>query len=425
MEEIIFSSSFRSFLKSYSSPVARLLYRLIDIEYQHPTYKKMFNPNSGVNYITFRKDGQISFLPEGKKHIVLDSGEWAREGRQSGKPSKIVRRLFSAAGLKVLKDKDFEDFSNIYKATFSSEGNIFTVRSNKSIIDVYCDMEIGGSRESPLAKSCMNKRNDYLKLYHECRDVRILTLTKLDGLLYGRALVWTVNDITFMDRIYVAEDFLAESFLEFAKEQGWHHKLKYLSRDNKIDFITPTGECIALNLRLDLKTDFKCYPYIDTLSYGGDGWLSNREVDWLYEYSAVDGGRETRNEDEDDGTVYDEIDERTIDANDAVRITGGTHRGNWTHLDNVVLVNGRNYWMDDDCLRQVDGEYYHEDDVVYSDRDDVDYLIDDCVFSKSCDSYILSSDSTLIDEEYHHVDDVVDVLGIMYHKDNVPQEDTK
>src|SRR6187402_3220606 len=174
---ITYSDSFLDFLRGSRSKIARLLYRAKYLNY--PSYRLMLTTEE-IDYLSLRADGNISYLPADRQLKYNADGQWCRQGRQDGKPAKVIRKLFTKKALKLFKDSDFEGFANSYKAKFSDRLS-FQLRINRDIPDVY-DMDIapgGGS----LNNSCMNGEGDYLDIYKYCDSLRILILVDEEGLL--------------------------------------------------------------------------------------------------------------------------------------------------------------------------------------------------------------------------------------------------
>src|SRR5690606_6439674 len=123
----------------------------------------------------------------------------------------------------------------------------------------------------------------------------------------GRALVWETDcGKTFMDRVYTSYDWLDEKFIEYAKEQGWWTLEHYNDYKYKTRWVDPAGVQRKIYAKISLDTDFESYPYLDTFTYGKDGFISNDRDDTLYEYTETDGTRVG------DGMVYDEVDNEYI-----------------------------------------------------------------------------------------------------------------
>jgi hypothetical protein len=326
--------------------------------------------------------------------------------------------LFTKNALSLLKDNDFEIFNNKYKAKYSMNGFVFEIMPNKRIPHVY-DMELYDG-DSSLSGSCMNGDSNYLEMYANCKHLRILTLIK-DEKLAGRALLWNLQyegqDIVSMDRIYVAQDHLYDAFINYAKQNNMWHKLDYKSYSNKRDFINENGAGISYTFTVYTNTDFEEYPYIDTFTYGGDGYLTNSSGR-DYEYNNTDGTREG------DNIRIDEITDERISDEDAIYIDRGRYRDRTTHVDNAVRdVNDNWWWSEDDDIVKIGGdwypkdsdsiiyvdsndEYYLMDDCCYSDKDEQWYLSGDCVYSDYSETYILKSEAYKCGDNYYHEDDV-------------------
>lgn len=407
---IHYSRSFKQFLASSDSKVAKILWRL-----HNKSYSPLMVTNAEVDYITFRKDGTISYLPAGKEHKENDNGEWERDGRQNGRPAKVIRKLFHPRVHKFIKDVDFEAFSNAYKANFSDDGYVFKIHPNTEIKSIY-DMERLDGNGS-LNGSCMNGDVDYLDIYENCKQLRIVSLTNKDELLCGRALLWTINEeITFLDRFYVVKDFMYDMFVEFAKDNNFWYKQRYSSYEEKNRVINLEGEASYVKWTIHTPTDFDYYPYIDSFQYGNDGSLNNYDDCSQYTYAETGGERHG------DGT-YDEINDCNIDHDDAVYIERGDscyrHRtthvnncvsvdGEWYHEDDshIVLVNCQWYLKEDDAVCEVDGEWYLTEDCVWSDFTEEYHLDGDCVYSNHHSTYIPNDDAVEIFGEYYHENDV-------------------
>lgn len=408
MKKVIFSKSFIEFLRNSECRIATILYRLIN-----KRYDSLILVSDEINYLTFRNDGTISYLPAGKELMYNDNGDWAREGRQNGKPSKVIRKLFSKRVQKLFKDADFECFTNAYKANFNEDGYCFQLLPNIQIPSVY-EMEraIG---EGSLNNSCMNGDSEYLDIYKYCEKLQILILKDKNGLLCGRSLVWKISDdITLMDRIYVTQDFMYDKFLSFAKDSKYWTKKDFKSYDNKRTFINLLGEEIEKTFTVHTNTDFDNYPYIDTFQYGDDGSLNNYGSG-DYTYNNTDGTRDGDHS----GEVYDEINGEYISEDDSCYISAGErqYRDRSCHIDNcvevdgdwfynedenIVEVNGTWYKKDSGDICEVDGEYYIMDDCTYCERDDRYYLSDDCVYCEDDEEDVLRDEAVEIEDKWYH-----------------------
>lgn len=423
---VTFSESFASFLYAEADKGSRVAQLICNA--RHNTSFRMYQrilTNSEIDYITMRPDGLVSYLPHGKEHRTNERGEWAREGRQSGKAGKVIRKVFNEKILRFIEAKHFESFGNAYKAKFMDNGFKFELKDRACVKEVYNMRRAEG--EASLNSSCMNGDAIYLNMYEQCKDLRILVLTNKVGHLCGRALVWNVKHkeqtITFMDRIYVAEDYMYDLFTNYAREQAWWRKSNYKSMESKCRWVNPeTDETEEVAVEIRLNTDHDRYPYIDTFAYGGEGYISNNCMG-DYTYNNIDGSRDgddryEEEEDDHENETWDEINEEYISDDDAVQISNeyGNRRwrGRYTHQDNCVnaKVGYRDWhWFheDDDSVVKIGSDWYHTDyeDVVY--RADEEYdLSENCVQCETDGEYYESGDSDMIRSED----------GNYYHKEN-------
>lgn len=416
---IQFSESFKKFLEENKerSKVVNSLYQYVKKPYIK-AYRLMINEEE-INYITFRNNGMISYMPKGKEQLINDDGTWKKEGRQEGKPAKVIRKLFTDKAVKLFKESGLDCFNNIYKSYFNTELEL-TSLDRLSIKEVYkMDRRDGGGS---LNSSCMNGDSEYLDIYENCESLRILILKDKDGLLCGRALVWNIGELTLMDRVYVSDDYMFQMFFDYAQKNNMIRKYQQ-SWYNKSNWLKPNGEKFKEYFKIYTDTDWSKYPYIDTFSYGDNGFLTN-ESGFTYEYNETNGGRQG-GEDEHEGEVCDEIDGNYIDKDDSVMIEAGRYEGYITHYSNTVTtVDGVVYWVDsNEIVRLYNDDIVEIDDATCCDKTGNWYLSDDCHFvdcgeyENMCTHkdyviidvngnswYIDDSDITLINGEYYPID---------------------
>ncbi len=431
---VTFSESFKKFLeeeRDKGSKLAGLITRTLYWHTEYPMYRKVLT-TSEIDYITMRPDGMISYLPAGKQHKTNDRGEWSRDGRQSGKAGKVIRKIFTEEILRFIPAIEFETFGNAYKAKFMNNGFKFELKPRTEVDGVYGMRRASG--ESSLSGSCMNG-DSYMDIYECCKQLQILIMTNKEKELCGRAFVWQLNhenhgDITFMDRIYVAEDYMYDIFLNHAKENGWWRKSTYRKYEDRTVWVNPeTDKNETMKVRIELDTDHSRYPYIDTFSYGGDGWLENHTgSDYDYTYNKTNGSREgdgSNEEDNHDGESWDEIAEQYIDESDAVYLSSRgdrEYRDRTTHIHNCVeayVGNRRNtewFHEDDTHVVKIGSDWYHIHHNEIVRRADGEYdLEENCVYCETDSEYYESDDSDLIRTEggeYRHKMDDDDVIYI-------------
>jgi hypothetical protein len=439
MEPLVFSSSFQNFILLSNSRIAQAIARFLRYPHRNQTsvqfyayqrlYAKMFTTEE-INYLTFRMDGTISYLPTGKEHIVTESGEWSRKGRQNGKPGKVIRKLFTPLAQKLFKDHDFENFTNQYKAHYCEDLTI-ELRDNEEIPSVYRMIASDFS-------SCMQGEPErYFDIYKNCEDLKILTLTSPTGMLMARALVWTATakyhkggdfveeTVTFLDRVYASSEFMLEIFFEYASDKKWWRKRHQTSSDKR-SFYNADGDGVNAEMTIELDTDFEKYPYIDTMSFGDDGSLSNRNGQ--YDYDDTDGGRSGdyrfEGDDDHDGETYDDINDEYISDEYASYIDMGEKAGLMTHCDNVVHINGYTYWEEDSGIQRLaDGDYVLIEDAYFCEHDQDYYVADEVIWSDHDECYY--HEKYVVESEQGWIlhSDAVEVDGLTYHKDEAPEPD--
>jgi hypothetical protein len=419
MEQLNTSTSFLRFLQTSESRIAKFLERAMYYERHYQDRKRkwatLMIKTDEVNYLTLRDDGTISYLPHGKEHLTNDDGSWSRQNRQNASAAKVIRKVLTKNAVKLFSDKEYEAFVNSYKVACIEDTKTFQVWDRYKIKEAYCmDREgCGGT----LGDSCMNGDSEYLDLYEYCENLEIVVMLNGKGELSGRALLWSVGGNKYMDRIYAAQDCYYEMFLNHARSMGWHRKVEYKSYRDKESWVSPSGEVFNRTLRVNTPTEFDYYPYIDTFTYGGDGWISNNSNDSIYEYTCTGGGRE-----EQDAYICEMTGNR-IHEDDARYIENGRYGGGHLHCDDTVYcqtdhnyyydgevgdtlceINDRYYRCDDDEVCEIDGDWYltEDDDVTYSDYHNEYLLVDDCVYSEYHETYIKADEAVRVNGDVFH-----------------------
>lgn len=336
MKPLKVSNSFRDFLEKSrtKNKIAKILLiainshekwgeRMLGRFAASPRVANLMVTTEEVNYLTLRKNGTISFLPAGRELVYTAEGTWSREGRQEGKPSRVIRKLFTKKMLERFSEQDFEMFTNLYKANAtnddegnSEDGTWWELRTD--ISRIYDEETVVAEcfRTGSLGESCMNGESRLTEFYDAVPGLKILTLWEKavdnDGYtvdrLLGRALVWTTVTVessmlfqtktnqTVMDRVYAIDDVTAVKFAEYADAKKWWRKpIKRLqSKDSYESFlrIDITGE-EAANVEMDVEVPldkFSEFPYLDTFFYvNNDNRLSNYNNNWFAYLRSTNG----------------------------------------------------------------------------------------------------------------------------------------
>lgn len=382
-----------------------------------------------VNYLTMR-GSLISYLPEGRPHLVNDDGRWCREGRQEGKPGRVIRKVLSDFLIDEyeIDDRVVENFSNLCVSYVMANGddestanavNLYVV--NGDFITLYYN----GHNHSRLASgnlsgSCMAfKDPELFDIYAMNHDVCSM-IVAIDGerLLAGRALLWKTDEHGYcMDTIYAAES-IRPLFIEFAIKNGIRYKSQQSCHHSTFDMlngqrINDTMTSVTLK-----RTSFDYYPYVDTLYYMQGSKLTNYEPDDDSDYYSLRSTSGDYEHVEADQRVYDEWDGRDIDECDAVWLDYRRPNGHrWcghTHIDNSVYCRYNGFRILTDDAVDVDGEWYLEgcDGISYDDFNHEWISSDDAVYCEGTGKTAHESDTMrLYDDNYEHKDHVIQLAN--------------
>ena len=324
---MILSQSFLNFVYSNKSQskVCRFLFA-VHCNEKHPVIGRAVGDS--LDYLTNRPNGCISYLPKGKPLMLSDSGEWKRNGRQEGKPARTIQRLLSPTAKRLFNPSDWEKFSSLYNGTFESCGEVRLLPITE-IAKVYNpdSQSFGGT--------CMqgDEEQDFLKFYTQAPDRLQLVVLYEGEELHARALVWNIDGTLYVDRIYGKEKHV-ERVKAFMWSMGAVVKQSQ-SYTNKLGWEDSDGNTFERVIRFDYPTeDVDLFPYLDTFTYGGDGWLSNEQTaDCLYQYTDTGGNRSGDDRPLIDGVRYSLSQCRWSSYNDsyilwdeAVQVNGGWYR---------------------------------------------------------------------------------------------------
>lgn len=228
------------------------------------------NVTDYARQLTLKSDTfEVSFLPKGCEPVYTDSGKWAKKNRQSGKPGKIIQKVI---GPGKYSNADYEKFVYSLKALWTNKGYELKLVSGEDIRNWY-NCQNYYKCTSTLGNSCMSHENcsSFFDLYCEQPECQMLIALK-EGKLAARALVWTIGDRTFLDRVYYIEDALLNVFINYAKERKWYLRESNGLLSDGCDqfFLSPEDdykESKLINFELKLKRFYSEWPYVDTFRY--------------------------------------------------------------------------------------------------------------------------------------------------------------
>ena len=331
MDKINFSNSFVEFLEQTreQSKVSKYLHHYVrgnNIVARHIATDKM-------NYLTFRKNGTISYLPFGRELKYTDNGEWSRDGRQEGKPARVITQIMRSALVNCLNNRDLEIFSNLYRGQAT---DLYTIKEavGDEILEIY---NLDGS-----FTSCMNgNSNSYkLKLYSENPNQVRLLYVRTNDYCNARALMWIDKfGNKIIDRVYGNEEFRT-MFRDYAKQIGaWK---KVYDGAGHSDFIPPDDDDNEeKDFYIELENNAHHYPYIDTFCYMND----------------------------EDGVIVLTNNE-DFDANKKLQDTGG----GFENMRGISCYGRRGTYQEEECVwSDYHDAWLHEDDYINIDNDNYYY----------------------------------------------------
>jgi len=270
------------------------------------------------------KEDTISFLPSNKLPKDWDEDDdpslpYSTVGRSEIKIGRMVRALLKIAEIsdKVdssIKDKDYEEFVNVFKSLKIDTSREFKL-VNGDDIHKYYQMKNYYSSHGALGGSCMaDEGKGTFKVYSENpKKVQLLVLMDGNGKIHGRALVWKLKESPceskyFMDRVYTNADSDVIKFKAFAEEKGFLYKQKNNSYiEDNVKFMYK-GKPLLGEVKVKLDGDFKEYPFIDTMCFLSKklGDLSNIPSKDCYFLHSVSGDCEVCNDCDGEILVYDD-----------------------------------------------------------------------------------------------------------------------
>ena len=214
------------------------------------------------------RDDMITFMPANKIKLCLDGGEdpYKSKYRQSSKVGRVFRKINDK-----LTDPQYEDFVNIYKATWNV---LIKADLNESKLQVvtgdtitYWYNEANYAKGSgSLNHSCMRyagSTQNRVAFYGKYPNkIAMAILLDDNNKLLARAILWRLDDpagVNFMDRIYYVLP-IHEKLMEM-------YAAKYNIRTKKSSY--------QLGKKLLVKLDYKRpdggqptdLPYFDTFHY--------------------------------------------------------------------------------------------------------------------------------------------------------------
>ena len=297
---LVLSKRFIKILKRINDKVSQLLIQTTrNKEKFRETYIDKTSKEDSVTFITSEKVNKMI-------HEHGDTSEcWVDSSRIEIKIGRLVFRLI---GDKV-SSHEIEEFVNDYKAILKAKG----LNRNFKIVDgeelkkwyLATKYSSGGGN---LGKSCMRYGYSqmFLEMYVKNPDkIKLLILLDDDReKILGRALIWTLDKPDgriFMDRVYFANDFILNMFINYAMKNGWYYKLESMENVMNVVFNNKIKRVTMVVKVKNIK--YEHYPFIDNIGFYDPktGTLTNNPkylkkfgADEYYDLCDAIGGYEVR-----------------------------------------------------------------------------------------------------------------------------------
>tara|TARA_R110002096_G_scaffold111202_4_gene242824 strand:- start:1539 stop:3074 length:1536 start_codon:yes stop_codon:yes gene_type:complete len=247
--------------------------------------------------------GKLSFTS--KKRIEYNSWDDGfaaspnNSQRVKAKVGKTLSKIFTP-GFMIgfgIDNGDMEAFTSQIKGLFlTNTDQYFSIGTDFSLYNWEHTSPSAQDGDGSLGSSCM--RNDrciedgYFDLYEDVdTPVELVVFDEGDG-ISSRALLWTLDEGKFLDRIYETADGDIDRFKSYAQSQGWHTKERQ-SYNSKLGWTTPSGEVKDINLIIPIGDieDHCNYPYMDTMTWAfkddNDCWfLTNSKMTAYHKHGA-------------------------------------------------------------------------------------------------------------------------------------------
>jgi len=299
---LVLSKRFVKILKKINDKVSNLLIQLaIDEVRYKETYIDRTDKEDTISFIQSDKVNKL--IMDGVRNF--DDECWASPQRVEIRIGRMVFRLL----VDKVTDKEIEQFVNDYKAIIKSKGlnRNFKIVEGEELKKWYLgeNYSDGGGN---IGNSCMRFRfcQAFLDIYVKNPDkVRLLILLdETKEKILGRALLWSLdepNGRIFMDRVYFANDFILNMFINYAIKNGWFYKLE--SMDNVMNIVY-NNVVKRVTMATKIKNiEYEFFPFIDNIGFydpksgtltNDPRYLEKLGIDKYYDLCDATGGYEVR-----------------------------------------------------------------------------------------------------------------------------------
>lgn len=438
---IYYSPKLNSILKKIAKKDNKIAIELLDLEGHDVkpdvTYIDFGSEEGFLSFITMKEvkkklkslgisDDTIDTIIDGGEHgKVITNSLYKNDAlygvfSKSRNPIKIGKLLNKVLNTKYT-DAEKEDFVNTFKSKLLGDDKVFELVEGNEIPFWYKEKNYSEISKGQLGSSCMrNVQDSYFDIYSNNPEVCKLLILKEDDKIFGRSIIWKVeNDKNldfeyFMDRQYTISDSDVKKFRDYAEEKGWAFK----QSNSYSDTYGVIYKGVNYNLRLTTKLknmSHDYFPYVDTLKLynPNSGELSNDEnnsedYEGWYLLTSTGGGYEEVESGHwsdwhdcmipEDEAVYSDILGDWIREEDSVEVENGS-RSNYGYYpedhNEIIYDQYNNYHI------HIDDTTYCQDYNSNVDSDTVVEVI----------TNISSDDGGVSDYSYYweEDDDIVDI----------------
>ena len=277
-----FADWLRESLDAQATKTAQLL---LDLQEGNVSSAHIIDDKDAILFInkSVTERGKLSYANKNRIEYYSWSQDEAssssNDKRIKSKVGRMINKIFSSELLASTYGSDFntdiEMFTGLLKGVLSdNELSDFVYAEKDDIMYWYHEDQYNGDAQDgsgSLGESCMrhDETNSYMEIYQSSNtSCKLLLYKDSYGSVQGRALVWSVGSVQYMDRIYYTNHCDVDKFKAYAVKNDIIHKTAQ-SYSNKISWVVGGKDRdIPLIVPVDNFANYSRFPYIDTFTYG-------------------------------------------------------------------------------------------------------------------------------------------------------------
>lgn len=264
---LILSKRFTRILKKINDVVSN---KLLDLVNSDKLFKETFVDRS-------TKDDMISLMSSSDVNNFLQDDEdetkcWNHPRRFETRIGRFAFRLLGDS----VQQHEIEDFVNEYKSIINAKKLVknFKLVEGEELKKWY-DRESYAYGGGNLNQSCMKHKfcQAFFGIYTRNPDkVKMLILLDQSGdKILGRALLWFLDRPSgkiFMDRIYYADDFILNMFVNYAVRNKWLYKLETGGARNNVLQVVSNNKLVNQTMVVKIEGgSYGAYPFVDNICF--------------------------------------------------------------------------------------------------------------------------------------------------------------